>query len=293
MIVRIAVVLPAPFGPEQDGDLPSGTRRPSPSRARLSPKVFTTPSSTTAWSGRWHRGDGSGDVVRDRAHRYVSTPADQRLRWRGPRRAPGQRVRSNACTSSASTPGCRAAATASCTSTPLVCRRWRSACCAPTRRSPRPQRLAELQVDLRALLQEHQPGGRGRRAGAVPGERAHGDPGRPGGGHRHGRGGRGGLRGRRVLPEPGEAGRRRRGRRLQGPDGAHGADPPRHLPAPAAGRRRRRRGPGAVPSRPRAVPRAAWPRRWPGDRRHCAASCSTAATPRSPSRSAASATASS
>ena len=62
-----------------------------------------------------------------------------------------------------------------------------------------PDRLAELQRDLRALFDEHAPRVGGRRAGPVPGQRAHGHGGGPGQRAGHGRGRQSRLRGRAVL----------------------------------------------------------------------------------------------
>ena len=81
----------------------------------------------------------------------------------------------------ASTPGCRAAATARCAATASAwCRRRvrRDPHAAATSRCP--SGSATLQAELDALVAEFAPVGARGRAGAVPGERPHRDVGRPG-----------------------------------------------------------------------------------------------------------------
>ena len=94
-------------------------------------------------------------VAGDRGHARGVGAAAGRLEIRVHRARP--RVRSNACTSSGSTPACRAAATAWSGRSrpgaqPVAVGVLRTEPSLPT-----PERLAELQTDLRALLQEHRP----------------------------------------------------------------------------------------------------------------------------------------
>ena len=98
---------------------------------------------------------------------------------------------------------------------------------------------------------------RGRRAGALPGQRAHRDVGRAGQRPGHGRGGVARLRGRAVLAERGEAGGHRLRRRHQGAGAAHGPDAARPGRAPPTARRGRRGRAGPVPPGPLPMARAA------------------------------------
>ena len=112
---------------------------------------------------------------------------------------------------------------------------------------PVPERLAELQARARGPDRRVPADGRGRRAGVLPGQRAHGDERRAGQRPRPGRGRRPRLRGRAVHAQPGQGRGRRLGRRRQGAGAADGADAARAGHAAQAGRRRRRRRAGALP----------------------------------------------
>ena len=232
--------------------------------------------SPTTRSGRWSRpswpgASGSASATRRRRPEHPGRPElrtearvkrelPPHIRFRGgdPPFAGRHSITSYACSCSASIRGCRAAATAASRAGPGGAPR-------PVaigvhhhagRRRRRPQRLAELQRELRALLAELQPRRGRRRAGVLPGQRPHRHVGRPGQRAGPGRGRRRRLPGRRVHAQRGQAGGRRLGRRRQGQvermvQTLLGLDRPA-----AAGRRRRRRRPGPLPPGPRPQLRA-------------------------------------
>ena len=249
VIARMAVVLPAPFGPEQHGDPPGrDLEGAGPCSASTAPKRCPIPWIVTNGPGRGRvRGSGggvgrcrwarwrrrrvggircryrrSGPSCRDEAHPGVAS-----ARLHPPLRA-GPSLRSNLCSSSAWTPACHGVATASCSvGRPPPPRRCARACCAPTPPSRCPTAWPSCRSDVRRLLDEFSPVAVavervlfqvnvrtamsvGQASGVVMAEAA----------------GRG-MAWSEYSPEPGQGRRGRPRRRRQGAGAAHGADPAR------------------------------------------------------------------
>ena len=239
--------LARPVGPEQHGDLALGHRQ-----VQVGQRIDLAEAST-------ERREQLRQEHPRPAHRQVARSTREH-----PREPGAIDLTSYRCSCSVSTRGCPAAATAACEQVGRAPQAVALGVLRTDQDDPLPKRLADLQVEIRALHRRARAGRGRRRAGVLPGQRAHGHGRRPGQRHRHGRGRRRRLRGRRVLPEPGQAGRRRLRRRRQGAGGADGADAPGPGRPAHAGRRRRRRRPGPVPPRPRPDRSA---RRWRRDDR--------------------------
>ena len=161
----------------------------------------------------------------------VSGIGDTRAGLKGStRRTCAARYRANSCSSSASTPGCRAAATAASSGRRAGSHAVAVGVLTTDPAAPLPARLADLQADLRALLDELTPAvvavervlfsANARTAIGVA----------PGGGDRHGRRRRARARGRRVLAQRGQARHLRLRLGRQGAGRAHGPHAAPHRP---------------------------------------------------------------
>ena len=197
VMVRMAVVLPAPFGPEQHGDLSARDGQAQIVEGPVGAEGLHHPVEDDDGRGRRHRGDGTAGVARDRGHARgvgpVAAPLEIRAP-RGPQTGTVERVYVLGIDPGLSRCGYgivhQQAAGVRATAVGVL----RTAPTAPDR--PTPGRAAERPPG--AAGGAPAAGGR-HRAGALPGERAHRHPGGPGRRDRHGRSRGRRLRGRRVL----------------------------------------------------------------------------------------------